>query len=302
MLPGRLGGATCGMHVGDAEGAGSSVTTHRGHGGAGGARIRPRSRAAQGRAAAPKPAWPVGSFLAVLPSENHRDLFGRADRRTQHRRGDYVLVQGQAGGKLAVVLAGGLKEVLSGDDGKAHLLDLPGRGDLLGATSYLDSVPHFSSHVALCDVDLLWISAEAFTLHLAALPESATALARSIAQRVAAAHRFRVENSAENMELRVVCALVRLARSVGRGQSVEPVQVPMTQTDVAQYAEVSPVTVSRVLRALRPQGFVRAGYAEITVPCTQCLARVADQLRSGDGDIESAQGCRCGHRAAVAPY
>ena len=161
------------------------------------------------------------------------------------------------------MLGGGLKEALTDDDGKIDPLELRGRGDLLGATSYLQPGPHIASLVALRNVDLPGISAEALTAHLAALPETAIALARFVAQRLVAADRFRAEKF--DREHGVACRLrppetgsillPRARRRTGPGAGDE-------QPEVAQYAEVSPVTVSRVLRALRPQGLVRSGYAE----------------------------------------
>jgi Crp-like helix-turn-helix domain len=81
---------------------------------------------------------------------------------------------------------------------------------------------------------------------------------------------------------RCAVALLRLAgRRYANPQDVTPVEVPLTQNELAGAANLSRNSVGTMLQRLEKRGFVEVGYGAMTVRAPAALRAFVDQGKDG---------------------
>src|SRR5689334_14677759 len=135
-------------------------------------------------------------FLELL-DEPDRVALREVARVRRYQRGAWLMRQGDAGDSVYVVLEGRAKVTVDTVDGRAVVLVILGRGDLIGEFEALEGVRvRSASIVALESMVVLVLSAAEFLDYLLGHPPASLALVRSTIRRLGAADRRRVGRTA----------------------------------------------------------------------------------------------------------
>lgn len=167
-----------------------------------------------------------------------------------------ILRQGDLSDHVLLVCSGFAKVVLtSGDSG--IVLALREAPEIIGEQEAIAGGPRFASVLALTEVSARAVSAGDLRALVAADPEAARALARTLSDRLTASNQARRDQAAFTVTQRTARQLVALADRLGApDEATGTVRLPVTQQDLAAWVGASREAVVKVLRQLRGQGTV----------------------------------------------
>lgn len=173
-----------------------------------------------------------------------------------------ILREGEKPDSLYVILYGKVKIYVSDKDGNEVIVNMQGRGDFFGEMALLDEAPRSASVMTKEPTRLSIITKAAFRECLAAHPDIAYNLIRTLTQRV----RQLTEN-VRNLALldvygRVARTLLHLAVPCGDRLLVEQ---KLTHQEIANMVGASREMVSRILKDLANKGFITVGRKRITI-------------------------------------
>jgi len=176
---------------------------------------------------------------------------------------------------LFIVLSGRVKVVMYGDNGRELTLAILRPGEVFGELALLDGAPRSATVVAMTSAELLSLPREDFLLHLQHNPQIALNLLGEMARRLRRADETIVGLALQDVEVRLVHTLVRLASEEGsvRNQDGLVLRRRPTQQELANMVGSSRETVSRALAAMARQG--------LAVPRGRTLVLTEQLLRRG---------------------
>lgn len=212
--------------------------------------------------------WPL---LAGVPGETVRDLLAIARRRS-FGRDEVVFHQGDPANSLHLVSKGRFAVRVLTPRGDVALLDVYGPGEAFGEMALVMPDGLRSATVsALEPGETFAVYRDELTRLRSANPLVSDALLAVLAERLRRANeRISVAHYLE-VDERVRWCVVRLARSYGvvGGKAT----IPLTQEQIAEYADAARPTVNRVLRAEADRGTVAIGRGRLEVLDVDALAK-----------------------------
>ncbi len=207
--------------------------------------------------------WPEGSFVGRL-ADADRDALLAAGTPCRFEDDQALLVQGDSGDFLYVLVSGLVKVAVAPVNGAQTTLAIRSRGDVVGEYALLDNQPRSATARAAGPVTALRISGADFLALAAHSPETQAAVTGYlIAQMRTATERRAAERFWEAREL-LAQVLYDLAKEYPPG-SDGMVRIPIPQSDLADLAGVAVSTTERVLKDLRRQGILSTRYREIII-------------------------------------
>ena len=213
------------------------------------------------------------NFMAQLSTAERSELY-RSGRKVSYQSGEMLMAEGDRGDYVLVIDSGDVKIVKSDVDGKEHLLNICGSGELLGEIACVEENGRRSaSVVAQGSVAAIRIAKDAFVGFLHDHP----ALWPGIVRRVTALLRA-AEGQTDRKSIRVLRAVATLADRYSDG--ARGAIVPHTQNTIAGFAHVSPMTAHRVLVDLKEWRLAFSQYRKVVVPCVRCLRVAVDDVMS----------------------
>ena len=211
-------------------------------------------------------------FLSELAADERADLEALGSVR-HYRRGDVLFHQGDDAGAVLVLLEGHVKAAML-NDGREVILAFPGPGELLGELSAVDGEPRSGTVRAVDDVEALVIPGSAFRAFLEHRPRIALILLRSVAARLRAADRQRVDYAVNDVVVRVAGRLVELCDRYGAEQETGiDIGLGITQDELAAWAGASREAVAKAMALLRTLGWVQTERRRIVVLDLPALRR-----------------------------
>jgi CRP/FNR family cyclic AMP-dependent transcriptional regulator len=157
------------------------------------------------------------------------------------------------------VVEGEMQALLYSSNGREVSVRQIGQGDLFGELAALDDLPRTASVVAAADSRLLQMSRSDFLLCLESSPTAAMWLARRLGSEVRRLTERVFELSALNVQARLHCELLRLAKT-GMGVDTPMVIEPApTHAELANRIGTHREAVTREMRALVQRKIIRAG-------------------------------------------
>lgn len=187
-------------------------------------------------------------------------------RRKSFPRGSLIMREGSAGDDVMLVLSGRVKVIASGADEREVALALRGPGELVGEMSALAHSRRTATAVAADDdVELGIVSGPQFQQYLHDHPDVAAVVIRSLVRRLTEATRSLVDLATQDSVGRVARRLHELAADHGSGKLTGPLEIELTQDELAGWTGTTRETVSRALRLMRQLGWVATGHRTITV-------------------------------------
>ncbi|MCK9285430.1 MAG: cyclic nucleotide-binding domain-containing protein [Rhodocyclaceae bacterium] len=168
-------------------------------------------------------------------------------------RGSVVLREGDRTDNIYFVVNGGLKVLVSDDEGREVILCMLGPGELFGEMGVLDDHLRSATVVATQNSDLVTIAKSDFQLCLSANFDVSLFIMRGLAQRLREADRKIESLALMDVYGRVARLLLDLAEDQD-GRKV--VAKKLTKQDIAKMIGASREMVSRVMKDLQQQGLI----------------------------------------------
>ena len=218
-------------------------------------------------------AW---SFLEGVPEEDRRRLLA-ATRRRRFARREVLFHDGDPGDTVHLLDRGRVAVRITTPSGDVATLRVRGPGEVIGELSLLGPGLRSATVVALERVETLALHRDQFVELRRRYPSVDAFLVNVLAEEVRRLSGLLVEALHVPVDTRV---LRRLAGLVDAYRDPEapaggPVEVPLTQEDLASLAGTSRATVNRVVGEAEHAGFVERRRGRIVVLDPDGLARSA---------------------------
>lgn len=219
------------------------------------------------------------SMLSGL-SDAELNAIASIAQRKRYAPHEIVVQQADAGGELFVIIAGHLKAVSSGADGKDNALSIMGPGEVFGEISLLDGFPRSATIEALDRCELLIIRRDPFLRFLEGSPRTSIELLKVLTGRV----RKLTERSEDIAFLRVGGRLAKrvaeLAEAYGTklpdGSSRLPFK--LSQQEIGDLVNATRESANKQIKLWEDEGIVAQDAGHLIV-------RDLQRLRAHAGEI-----------------
>jgi CRP/FNR family transcriptional regulator, cyclic AMP receptor protein len=211
--------------------------------------------------AAPAPRWPL---LASLGGSEVREILS-ASRRRRFERQEVVFHEGDPGDSVHLIDRGRVALRVTTPTGDTVTLRIMGPGAVFGELALLDPAPRNATVVALERTETLALHRDRFAELRQQHPEVDRILIDSLVAEVRRLSIHLLEALYVPVPRRVELRLVDLVHQYGKDRS-GPVDIPLTQEDLAELCGASRTTVNKVLRGLEDDGLVTVSRGHIVIP------------------------------------
>jgi CRP/FNR family cyclic AMP-dependent transcriptional regulator len=227
-------------------------------------------------------------FVAAL---SKHELFAHLDaaaldnlagklRRTRVARGQVLFQKGDEGDSLIWVKSGRIKIGLTVEDGRESILNVIQPGELFGEIALLDGGPRTADATALETTELLLLPRVEFARFLAENPALALPMMAVLCERVRRTTALVEDAFFLDVPHRLARRLVWLAQRASRGGEATdgPIEVKISQEELAYAAGTSRESVNRELRAWQSSGWLSLGYGRVEIHDLAALEDFATQV------------------------
>jgi len=204
-------------------------------------------------------------LFSELSDKDLERIVNVANKQRYHKE-NLILIEEEVGSSMFVILDGRVKISRISDDGREVILSILSEGDFFGEMSLLDGQTRSANVTAIDNSELLVIRREEFLQMLHDYPQIAINLLKELAQRIRKGDEHIKSLSLQDAKGRVANTLVRIAEDYGvfRKGQVEINELPLQQ-DLANMAGTSRETISRVIKTLIQQGYLKKERGKIII-------------------------------------
>jgi CRP/FNR family transcriptional regulator len=186
-------------------------------------------------------------------------------RITKRQRGEWVFVLGDPANSIYFLQKGRVKLTALSAEGQEVLHEIINPGEIFGDTSAMLGVPRTTSAQAL-ELSLLYeISRKDFEALLVLNPELSLQLLKSVGRRLKKAEAQLVNVICKDVSQRVKDALIDLMDRESSVGSNKPVEIRITQQDLANLVGASRQKTWQALKELEDSGMLKLMYRSIVV-------------------------------------
>jgi CRP-like cAMP-binding protein len=230
-------------------------------------------------AAAPDPGAAAGQLLRqnYLFSGLPDALLNRVAVHAQWRdcrRNETVFSQGDEGDALYGVVSGRVRISTTSPEGREVFLNIMEPGDTFGEIAVIDGLPRTAGAVALDPATLIFIKRREFLDVVEQEPALAMHLLRLFCQRLRWTSDLVEESSFLFGPARLAKRLLVLAALHGQS-GPDGMELAISQSELAQFLNMSRQLVNQQLQAWRAKGWVSLGRGRIVVRNAEALGREA---------------------------
>ena len=173
------------------------------------------------------------------------------------QRGHVLFRQGDRGDRLYLIKSGSIKLGTISSDGRESLLDILGRGEMIGELTLFDPGPRTATATAVLTADLLELSHAEMGKWIAANPTAARQLLAALARRLRRTDAALGDLVFTDVPGRIAKTLIDLAERFGEVTSKGVlVNHGLTQEELAQLVGASRETVNKALSEFISRGWV----------------------------------------------
>ena len=193
--------------------------------------------------------------------------------------GSTLFVEGDAPYDLMIIETGDVKVVTTALNGQETLLEVLGAGEVIGELSAIDGAHRSATAVALTPVELTTIPVARFLEFLEASPSTMAALLAVLVERLRRSNRRQLEYATTDALGKVCARLDELAERYGHVERAEGegagvvIELPITQSELAQWCGLSREAVVKALRKLRNLGWVSTEEGRLTIDDRDAVRR-----------------------------
>ena len=182
------------------------------------------------------------------------------------RRGELVVEQGRKSNALFILLNGRARVLTADSRGREVILAVLESGDYVGEMSLIDNEAHSATVRAEIQTDMLVLARNDFAR---CLPENSTlsyGIMRGLVRRLRNADRQIESLALLDVYGRVVHVLERMRPPASPGSGNEPVVIrPLTHLGIATRVGSNREMVSRTLKELKRDGYLKLGVKRVTL-------------------------------------
>lgn len=215
---------------------------------------------------------PPNSLFAACRRDELEDLLSLASRHDM-AKGQTLLLQGDPGDALFILLAGNAKVTMVSTNGREITLDYADPGSVLGEIAVLDGGERSASVIALSKGSYLRLTRAAFETFVERQPGVAWRLMRELARRL------RQTNATVESD-RAFASGPRLARFLQRltlsGSADGRLRLNLSQSDLGSFAGMSRENINRQLSTWADCGIIALDHGQIRVVDSQFLSEIAE--------------------------
>jgi len=221
----------------------------------------------------------VAQFLRRVPlfsqlAETELSRLADVSRERSYPKNSVILFEDDPGDALYMVVAGQVKVVLIGEDGREVILSVLREGDFFGEMALLDDQPRSAHVIAMQDSNLLVLRREDFQRKLQETPTIAFGLLAELSKRLR-----RADDKIGGLVLLDVNGRVaRLLLQMADENDGKSITRRVTHHTIAQMIGSSRETVSRTIRDLADRGLVEVSRKAIVLKDRRALEAAAGQL------------------------
>ncbi len=228
--------------------------------------------------APPEPDSLSGASLFLGLSREELTRLAPSVHKRAFAAGASVVVAGQPGEAVYVVLEGSVKASVVRPDGTEVILAVLGPGEVVGEMSPADSLGRSADVATMEETTLLWMDRAAFRAGIEEVPKFARNLAEVLSRRLRLTNAHLISLASLDVPGRVASQLLALAREYGEKTPDGATRIPirLTQTDLAALVGASRVRVNQALGYYKKCDLVSVGKdGRITVHDQAALGRRA---------------------------
>lgn len=208
-------------------------------------------------------------LFARLSDDEVGDLAGRI-RLRQFRRAEVIFRKDDPGTHLYLVLDGAVKISLPGEFGQEALVAIMRPGEFFGELALFDRTPRSASAVALEDTRAALLASDDFLAFLEHHPSAVRVVLEALARTIR-----RLSGRVEDLTFldvpsRVAKYLLDLTHA---NEAATPLELSLTQDELAAFVGASRVSVNRVLGDLERRDIVAVHRRRITIKDPDRLAK-----------------------------
>ncbi len=176
-----------------------------------------------------------------------------------------IVEEGLTGDYMYVLREGQVKVTKLSSDGREKILELLEAGDFFGEMSLLDSAPRSATVKTMTSARVLALSRNDFLSLLRRSPDLAMAVVQELTRRLRQVDEQASSLSFQRVKERTQGVLVRLARE-DPGQIGQRATPPLTHQQIADMIGTSRETVTRVVKGLKQDGWLRQEGKRYVIP------------------------------------
>jgi CRP/FNR family transcriptional regulator, cyclic AMP receptor protein len=196
-------------------------------------------------------------LFAELDDQELESIYAIARKRT-YPKGSFILLEGDPADAFYLILAGEVKVVTQGADGREFILAVQRAGDFFGEMSLFDGQPRSASVVTTEDSTFLILYKQEFLDQVKHSARIVFKFLITLCQRFRESDKKLRDLALLDVPHRVCKALVTLGERVGLASDEGDLIIPKrpTHQDVANWIGSSRETVTRVFNDLEKQGYI----------------------------------------------
>ena len=197
-------------------------------------------------------------------------------RRHGYQRGEVIFHQDDPADRMHIILEGTVRISISSEDGREKDLALLQAGDNFGEMALLDGSNRSATATVVEPAVTLALYRQDFMDFLKDHPEVVAKTTSLLTQRLRHANQMLGDLAFLDVPTRLAKQLLDLAEDFADDAlSQEPIEVPLSQDDLARLVGASRETVSRVLTSYRRLGIVSTSHRRVTILDRSALERMA---------------------------
>ena len=214
---------------------------------------------------------PEGSLFAACRADELTDLLALSSRHDM-KKGQTLLLQGDPGDQLLILLSGNAKVTMVAQNGREITLDYADPGAVLGEIAVLNGGGRSASVIAVSSGSYLRLTRAAFEAFVERQPGVAWHLLKELARRL------RQTNDTVESD-RAFASGPRLARFLQRltlsSNADGRLRLDLSQTELGSFAGMSRENINRQLSAWADAGVIALEHGQIRVLDSHFLSEIA---------------------------
>ena len=214
---------------------------------------------------------PQGSLFAACRADELTDLLALSSRHDM-KKGQTLLLQGDPGDQLLILLSGNAKVTMVAQNGREITLDYVDAGAMLGEIAVLNGGGRSASVIALSAGSYLRLTRAAFEAFVERQPGVAWRLLKELARRLRQTNDTVESDRAFSSGPRLARFLQRLTMSTNLDGRL---RLDLSQTELGSFAGMSRENINRQLSAWVDAGVIALEQGQIRVLDSNFLSEIA---------------------------
>ncbi len=222
-----------------------------------------------------RPLLKANAFLGRLPDAALDTIMQRGQART-YAKGEFAFRRGDPGGRLMLLVTGGIKLTIISPKAREVVLHFVGAGDVFGEIGAIDGKTRTASAVALQESEVFTVHSRDLLPALIACPQAMLEMCRLLCA-WARTQMSLSEDQTLDMRTRFARGLLRLADRLGtRRKDGIYLDLAATQEDLGNHLGLARANVSRQLGELRALKVIRNDAGRIVIADESRLVELAE--------------------------